>query len=58
LNRGGSFWQREYYDHLVRDEADFVRCVEYTLHNPIEAGSCDRWEDWPGSGMQLSPPRP
>jgi hypothetical protein len=24
LRRSGDFWQAEYYDHLIRDEADFV----------------------------------
>ena len=43
LSRRGEFWQREYYDHLVRDEPDFQRCVEYTLNNPIKANL----ENWP-----------
>ncbi len=51
LARTGSFWQREYYDHLVRDDEDFVRCVEYTINNPVKAGLCERWEDWPASGL-------
>ncbi len=52
LARTGSFWQREYYDHLVRDDEDFVRCIEYTIHNPVKAGLCERWEDWPASGLR------
>jgi len=60
LARTGPFWQREYYDHLVRDEADFVRCIDYTINNPVKAGLCERWEDWPASGLRLidttSPP--
>ncbi len=51
LARTGSFWQREYYDHLVRDDEDFVRCIEYTINNPVKAGLCERWEDWPASGL-------
>jgi REP element-mobilizing transposase RayT len=53
LGRSGSFWQREYYDHLVRDEADFVRCIDYTIHNPVKAGLCERREDWPATGLRL-----
>jgi REP element-mobilizing transposase RayT len=41
LRRIGVFWQREYYDHLVRDEADFRRIVRYVLENPKEAGLRD-----------------
>lgn len=38
LRRNGQFWEEEYYDHLIRDEADFRHCVEYTLANPEMAG--------------------
>jgi REP element-mobilizing transposase RayT len=44
LRRRGQFWEEEYYDHLVRDEADFRRCIEYTLANPGRAGLKDwKW---------------
>jgi len=40
----GSLWQREYYDHLLRDEAEFDRANQYILQNPIKAGLKDwRW---------------
>jgi menaquinone-specific isochorismate synthase len=40
----GTFWQREYYDHLVRDESDFERAIQYVLENPAKAGLRDsRW---------------
>lgn len=40
----GPIWQSEYYDHLIRDEADYLRCVEYTLDNPAKAGLKDwKW---------------
>ena len=38
LNTSGEFWQREYYDHLVRDENEFVRAVKYVAENPAKAG--------------------
>ena len=37
LNHAGSFWQREYYDHLVRDESEFERAVRYVAENPEKA---------------------
>jgi len=43
LRRDGPFWQTEYYDHLIRDEGDFVRSAEYVLQNPPKAGLAD----WP-----------
>jgi REP element-mobilizing transposase RayT len=38
LGRTGAFWHPEYYDHLVRDDADLHRQVEYVLSNPGRAG--------------------
>jgi REP element-mobilizing transposase RayT len=35
------FWQREYYDRLLRDEDEFAHAVEYTLMNPVAAGLCE-----------------
>ncbi|MEN8255338.1 MAG: transposase, partial [Verrucomicrobiota bacterium] len=44
LGREGAFWQPEYYDHLIRDEADFRHAVEYVLGNPVKAGLVDwKW---------------
>jgi hypothetical protein len=43
----------EYYDHLVRDDEDLSRCIEYTINNPVKVGLCERWEDWPASGLLL-----
>jgi REP element-mobilizing transposase RayT len=38
LNRAGEFWQVEYYDHLIRDEADLNHSLEYAWNNPENAG--------------------
>ncbi len=38
LRTHGTFWQREYYDHLLRDESEFERAVKYTAENPTKAG--------------------
>ena len=34
LGRVGRFWQRNYYEHIIRDEADLVRLREYIVCNP------------------------
>ncbi len=47
LNRSGSFWQKESYDHLVRDEKELRRIIRYVLENPVKAGLVKCWEDWP-----------
>ena len=53
LNRTGEFWQAEYYDHLVRNEDDFRKQVEYTLENPAKAGLAN-WK-WVGVVTGVSP---
>lgn len=37
LGRSGSFWQRDYFDRLVRDERHFANCVRYIRRNPEKA---------------------
>ena len=43
LGRSGEFWQREYYDHLIRSEAEFDRAMRYVMDNPSKAGL----KNWP-----------
>lgn len=49
LQRSGSFWQRESYDHFVRDERELNRIRKYVLNNPVKAGLVDEAEKWPYS---------
>lgn len=37
LKRQGPFWQEDYYDTLVRDEAHLKRAIRYTENNPVKA---------------------
>ncbi len=48
---GKTFWQKESYDHLVRDDDDLVRCCEYTTMNPVKARLCEKPEDWRWSSL-------
>jgi REP element-mobilizing transposase RayT len=43
LGRTGRFWQREYFDHLIRREVAFARILRYVEENPRKAGL----ENWP-----------
>jgi REP element-mobilizing transposase RayT len=43
LKRQGKFWQPESYDHVVRDNSEFKRIVDYVLNNPSQAGLPARW---------------
>lgn len=43
LEREGAFWQRESYDHIIRDGEDFLKQTRYVLVNPVKAGLAG-WE--------------
>ena len=43
---GEQFWQHENYDHVVRDEEEFERIINYILNNPVKAGFVDSWDKW------------
>lgn len=47
LGRTGEFWQREYYDHLIRDARQFDRAMRYIVENPGRAGLNDWQWVWP-----------
>jgi len=44
-------WQRRYWEHLIRDEADFARHVDYIHINPVKHGWVSRVADWPHSSF-------
>ena len=46
LNREGTFWQDESYDHCVRSADELLRIIEYVEMNPVKAGLCDCPEEW------------
>lgn len=42
-------WQRRFWEHFIRDEADFAAHVEYCHFNPVKHGLVDQAVDWPYS---------
>ena len=44
-------WQRCYWEHLIRDEADYSKHVDYIHINPVKHGLVARVEDWPYSSF-------
>lgn len=48
---GQSFWQCESFDHLIRDEWALLDKIRFTLYNPVKAGLCKNWHDWPWTGI-------
>lgn len=44
-------WQRRFWEHLVRDEADLENHLVYTWRNPVKHGLVWRSVDWPYSSI-------
>ena len=49
INGSLKFWQKRFFDHIIRDEQDFKNHVEYIHHNPIKHGYVQHPEEWPHS---------
>ena len=45
----GSLWQRRFWEHLIRDETDFSRHLDYIHYNPVKHGYVSKVTDWPYS---------
>jgi putative transposase len=44
--REKGIWQRRYWEHVIRDEADLQRHVDYIHYNPVKHGLVPRVSDW------------
>jgi len=44
-------WQRRYYEHLIRDELDLKRCIDYLHLNSVKHRLVERVRDWPWSSF-------
>lgn len=42
-------WQRRFWEHLIRDEADFNAHMDYIHFNPVKHGLVTKVQDWPYS---------
>jgi putative DNA methylase len=40
LGAEGTFWQREYFDRMIRNESHFYEAIAYIHNNPVKAGLC------------------
>jgi putative transposase len=51
LRHERGIWQRRYWEHLIRDEEDFIRHIEYIHYNPVKHGYVLKPTDWPFSSI-------
>jgi REP element-mobilizing transposase RayT len=47
----GKLWQRQFFDHIIRSEKDFLETIEYIRMNPVRKKLVARVEEWPYTGV-------
>jgi putative transposase len=52
VKRERGLWQRRYWEHAIRDDADLERHVDYIHFNPVKHGLVGRVCDWPHSSFK------
>ena len=43
----GKLWQRQFFDHIIRNRQDFDKTLEYIRMNPVRRSLVQKPEDWP-----------
>lgn len=46
----GKLWQRQFFDHVIRNEKDFFETVDYIRMNPVRKDLVRTPEEWPYTG--------
>jgi putative transposase len=49
--REKGIWQRRYWEHAVRNDADLQRHVDYIHFNPVKHGYVTKVSEWPHSSF-------
>jgi putative transposase len=49
--RERGLWQRRYWEHAIRNDADLERHVDYIHFNPVKHGCVTKVCDWPYSSF-------
>ena len=44
-------WQRRYWEHLIRDDLDYERHIDYIHYNPVKHGYVKKAADWKYSSI-------
>ena len=46
-----AIWQRRFWEHQIRDEADWQQHIDYIHYNPVKHGLVNQPGDWPYSSF-------
>jgi putative transposase len=47
----GRLWQRQFYDHIIRNEQDYFESFDYIRMNPVRKGLAQTPEEWAYTGQ-------
>jgi len=50
-HREANVWQRRFWEHTIRNERDFQRCIDYIHYNPVKHGATPCPHDWQQSSF-------
>jgi len=50
--REKNIWQKRFWEHLIRDEQDLHRCLDYMHYNPVKHGYVNKPNDWSCSSFK------
>ncbi|MFL7792996.1 MAG: transposase [Anaerolineae bacterium] len=53
LTESVKMWQHGFWDHVIRDERDFVDHFHYIHYNPVKHGYVSRPEDYPHTSFRI-----
>jgi putative transposase len=45
-------WQNRFWEHLIRDDRDLQKHLDYIHYNPVKHGLVESPKDWPSSTFQ------
>ena len=49
--RERGIWQRRFWEHLIRNDEDYRKHIDYIHYNPVKHGYTNRASDWPFSSI-------
>lgn len=49
--RERGIWQRRFWEHLIRDEQDYEKHLDYIHYNPVKHGHVKSPSEWPHSSI-------
>src|SRR5713101_737002 len=52
-NHSSILWQKDFYDHIVRNDKGIERQILYMLNNPVRKGLVENWKDYPFKGSTI-----